>query len=85
VNEKHGTPIPTAYQPSILRRFPLLSLKEDSESFIAPIPESLLMRVTSGLYYDLIPGGQPLLNEASDRFEQYVADYIDALMACRRL
>jgi hypothetical protein len=70
VNEKHGKPIPTAYLPSILRRFPLLSLKEDSDNLIAPIPQALLIRVTSGLYYDIIHGGQQLLNEASDRFEQ---------------
>jgi hypothetical protein len=83
VTVKHGRPIPTAYLPSILRRYPLISVKEDSESFIAPIPEVLLMRVTSGLYYDLIPGGQALLNDASERFEQYVADYIDALKAAQ--
>ena len=38
------------------------------------------MRVTSGLYYDLIPGGQALLNEANDRFEEYCRAYIDAMM-----
>lgn len=80
MNEKHGRPLPTAFQPSILRRFPLVSLKKESQQFIAPIPEVLLMRVTSGLYYDIIPGGQDLLNDANDRFEQYSCDYIDALM-----
>lgn len=80
VNKKHGRPIPTAFLPSILRRYPLVCLEENSDLFVAPIPEVLLMRVTAGLYYDLIPGGQSLLNEASDRFEQYSADYIDALM-----
>jgi len=44
---------------------------------IAPITELMLLRVTAGLYYDLISGGQPLLNEANDRFEQYCADFID--------
>ena len=38
------------------------------------------MRVTSGLYYDLIFGGQALLNEANERFEEYCASYIDTLM-----
>jgi hypothetical protein len=80
VNEKHGRPIPTAFLPSILRRFPLVCLKDEANEFIAPIPEVLLIRVTSGLYYDIIPGGQELLNEANDRFEQYCAAYIDALM-----
>jgi hypothetical protein len=80
VNAKHGRPIPTAFLPSILRRYPLLCLNDEANDFIAPIPEVLLMRVTSGLYYDLIPGGQALLNEANDRFEEYFAAYIDAMM-----
>jgi hypothetical protein len=38
------------------------------------------MRITSGLYYDLVPGGAPLLNDANDRFEQYCIDYIKAML-----
>ncbi|MGP0083484.1 MAG: hypothetical protein ACLP0B_07640 [Steroidobacteraceae bacterium] len=80
INEQHGQPIPTAFLPSILRRYPLLSLNDEATDFIAPIPEVLLMRVTSGLYYDLIPGGQPLLNEANNRFEEYCASCVDKFM-----
>jgi hypothetical protein len=80
VNAKHGRPIPTAFLPSILRRYPLVCLSDEANDFIAPIPEVLLMRVTSGLYYDLIRGGQALLNEANDRFEEYCASYVDTLM-----
>lgn len=80
VNARHGRPIPTAFLPSILRRFPLVGVDGRPNHFIAPIPEVLLMRVTSGLYYDLIQGGQALLNEANDRFEQYCGAYIDAQM-----
>jgi hypothetical protein len=80
MNEKHGRPLPTAFLPSILRRFPLISLNEEVKTFVAPIAETLLMRVTSGLYYDLIRGGQELLNEANDRFEEYCCAYIDAQM-----
>ena len=80
VNAKHGRPIPTAFLPSILRRYPLVCLNDEANEFIAPIPEVLLMRVTSGLYYDLIPGGQALLNEANDHFEEYCANYVGTLM-----
>jgi hypothetical protein len=80
VNAKHGRPIPTAFLPSILRRYPLVCLNDEANEFIAPIPEVLLMRVTSGLYYDIIKGGQALLNEANDRFEEYCAAYINARM-----
>jgi hypothetical protein len=79
VNRLHGTPIPTAFMPSILRRHPLISLTADMATFMPPIPELILMRISSGLYYDIIPGKQPLLNEANDRFEQYCHDLIDEL------
>lgn len=77
--EAHGSALPTAYLPSIFRQFPLVSTDEDHTNFIAPMPELLLVRVTSGLYYDIISGGQALLNEANDRFEQYCVDYIAAM------
>jgi hypothetical protein len=79
VNRLHGTPIPTAFMPSILRRHPLISLTTDMATFMPPIAELILMRISSGLYYDIIPGKQPLLNEANDRFEQYCHDLIDEL------
>ncbi len=78
--EQKGVPFPTAYLPNVLRQFPLISTDEDLTRFIAPIPEILVMRVTSGLYYDLVPGGAPLLNDANDRFEQYCVDYIKKMM-----
>jgi hypothetical protein len=78
--EQNGGPLPTAYLPNVLRQFPLISTDENLTRFVAPIPEILLMRVTSGLYYDLVPGGAALLNEANDRFEQYCADYITKMM-----
>jgi len=80
MEEQNGGPLPTAYLPNVLRQFPLISTDEDLTHFVAPIPELLLMRVTSGLYYDLIPGGADLLNEANDRFEQYCVDYITKMM-----
>src|SRR5262249_55423584 len=68
-----------AFMPSILRRYPLISLTADMATFMPPIAELILMRISSGLYYDIIPGKQPLLNEANDRFEQYCHDLIDEL------
>lgn len=80
INEQHGRPVPTAYLPSVLRRSPLIFQQANPNLFIAPIPEIILMRATSGLYYDLIGGGQALLNEANDRFEQYCTQYISTMM-----
>lgn len=64
------------FLPSILRRYPLISTEENPNLLTAPITELILLRVTAGLYYDLISGGQPLLNEANNRFEQYCADFV---------
>jgi hypothetical protein len=80
VNAAHGRPIPTAFLPSILRQHPLVCVNDEASDFVAPMPEVLLMRVTSGLYYDLIPAGRAMLNEANGRFEEYCAAYIDATM-----
>jgi len=77
--DEHGSPIPTALLPSILRKTPLIYV-DDPNRLISPIPETILLRVTSGLYYDLIPGGQDIINDANARFEQYCIDLIDSMM-----
>lgn len=77
--DEHGSPIPTALLPSILRKTPLIYV-DDPNRLISPIPETILLRVTAGLYYDLIPGGQDIINDANARFEQYCVDLIDAMM-----
>ena len=80
VNAKHGTPLPTCYQPSLLRRFPIVSFGGGDRRLRAPLPELIILRATSGVYYDLIAGGAHLRNEAGSRFEQYSADYIGAMI-----
>lgn len=46
---------------------------------MSPIPETILLRITAGLYHDLLPGGQEIINDANSRFEQYCVDLIDAM------
>lgn len=71
---------PIAYQPSILRRFPVLGVGGRPEQLMAPLPILALQRVTFELYYDLMAGGGELRNEIAKRFEQYSADFIRAMM-----
>ena len=80
VNKAHGKPIPTAHLPSVLRKSPLIWAETNPNQLTSAIPELILLRVTAGLYYDLIPGGQALLTEANDRFEQYTTDLISTMM-----
>jgi hypothetical protein len=77
--DEHRSPIPTALLPSVLRKTPLIYV-DDPNRLISPIPETILLRVTAGLYYDLIPGGQDIINDANARFEQYCIDLIDSMM-----
>jgi len=80
VNSDRGKPIPTSLLPSVFRKTPLIWFREYPTALACPIPELINLRVTSGLYYDLIPGGQGLLNEANDRFEQYTVNLFSAMM-----
>jgi hypothetical protein len=75
----HGSPIPTALLPSILRKTPLI-YGDDANLLISPIPEMILLRVTAGLYYDLLPGGQNIINDANARFERYCVDLLATMM-----
>lgn len=65
---------PTAYQPSLLRSFPLIQY--NGVRHWAPLPELVLQRVTFGLYYDLLRLKINLRNEIAGRFEDYCAKYI---------
>jgi len=77
---EHGSAIPAALLPSVLRKTPLIYVN-DPNQLISPIPEAILLRVTAGLYHDLFPGGQDLINDANARFERYCVDLIDKMMS----
>ncbi len=79
-NANGGALLPTAYQPSLLRRFPVIAFCE-AQKLRSPLPALIFHRVTSGLYYDLIDGGgSHLRNEVAGRFETYSGDFIAAMM-----
>lgn len=67
-----------AYLPSSLRHFPIISSAKHNDKIIAPLPQLVIYRATSGLYYDLAGGPQTLLEEANDRFEEYSKKLIEA-------
>lgn len=77
--DHRGSPIPTALLPSILRKTPLIYV-DDPTRLNSPIPEMILLRVTAGLYHDLFPGGQDIINDANARFEKYCSNLINAMM-----
>lgn len=66
-----------AYLPSALRQYPVIR-DAKTDSYIAPLPQLIMSRMTSGLYYDLAGGPQHVLTEANNRFEQYARKVIAA-------
>jgi len=71
----------TAYRPSILRDHPILAFGEGGKKLRAPISELITYRYTSGLYLDVVRGGGAVWTGIGNRFETYVRDYLEAMMA----
>lgn len=61
----------TAYAPSILRRYPSILMGAGRRRLRTPLPELLVARVTSGLFYDVVEGGGPVRAEYGVNFETY--------------
>lgn len=79
LTSKWGYKPPTAFRPSVLRQFPVLVGTDGLMR--CPLPEYATLRVTAGLYYDLVDAAAgDLRNEASDRFEQYCLDFTDKML-----
>lgn len=68
--------IHTADKPSILRQAPCLRFGVTGERIRAPLPELILERVTSGVFYDVVNGGGPIRDDYGRRFEEYCARYL---------
>lgn len=63
--------LPTAYKPSLPRRWPILTFGPQGQRLRAPLPSLVLHRMSAGLYYDLLPGGGVVGDEIARRFEAY--------------
>ena len=53
-----------------MRQFPIVT-DPTGNTYIAPLPQLIIFRMTAGLYYDIRNGPPNLIAEANDRFEQY--------------
>lgn len=62
-----------AFKASVLRQFPLISIGASQSRLLCPLPDLLLNRMTSGLFYDVIEGGGKIRAEIGNKFESYVA------------
>lgn len=69
-----------AYAPSILRRYPAILMGAGQRRLRAPLPELLVARVTSGLFYDVVEGGGPVRAEYGGNFETYTHRLLSAMI-----
>lgn len=69
----------TAYRPSVLRRFPCIGFG-GGERIRSPLPQLILERVTSGVFYDVVNGGGTVRADYGARFEQYCLAYLQAVL-----
>ncbi|NOX83156.1 MAG: hypothetical protein GXP06_09270 [Alphaproteobacteria bacterium] len=68
-----------SYSPSVLRRIPCIDLSKKGKPIVfAPIPELVLQRVSVGMYYDIISGGNQVRNEIGRQFERYCLNLLKA-------
>lgn len=65
---------PTAYKPSVFREFPIIRFEDRLRS---PIPDLILERITSGLYYDVVSGGDSVWNHIGRNFENYCVELLE--------
>lgn len=68
-----------AYRPSVLRRYPCVRYGRRGWKVRAPLPALILERITSGLFYDVIPGGGSIRDDYGRRFEQYALRFLRAM------
>lgn len=69
-----------AYKPSILRQYPCVNFEQQKGRMRAPLPQLIMDRMTTGLFYDVISGGGPIREEYGLRFEQYCLDFSRATL-----
>ncbi len=64
------------YLPCALRQYPVV-LNHITGEAISPLPDIIMLRVTEGLYYDVVEAPQAIFEQSNFRFEKYVRDAID--------
>ncbi|HEX8466267.1 MAG TPA: hypothetical protein VF620_00505 [Allosphingosinicella sp.] len=77
--ELRGLRRPTAYRGSVLRDFPIITVGQSGEGLAAPLPSLIIQRITSGLYLDVVNGGEAVWQGIGKRFEDYCLRYLNRM------
>jgi hypothetical protein len=75
----------TAYKRSLFRIYPCVAFGTAGERVHSPLPALTIVRSTSGLFYDVIKGGDNVRNEVSARFEAYCLDLLRQMLPKRQV
>lgn len=70
--------IHVAYKPSILRQYPCISFSDNPLMLRSPLPQLIMDRMTTGLFYDVVSGGGGIREEYGHRFEKYCLKFSEA-------
>lgn len=70
-----------AFKPSIYRRSPCIDFGQGEDIKLrAPLPQLLIERMTAGLFYDVVQGGNAARQEYGRRFEEYCLEFCSRLL-----
>jgi hypothetical protein len=73
-----GAELPVIYYPSFLRVKPIVKVfTARKDLYTAPLPQLIMLRATLGLFFDLVPGGTAITNDANARFKEYARRAIE--------
>lgn len=75
----------TGYKKSLFRVYPCVSFGQNGERVHGPLPDLIILRSTTGLFYDVINGGGDVRNEISSRFEQYCVELLQCMLSTTRV
>ncbi|MEP2827645.1 hypothetical protein [Parvibaculum sp.] len=69
-----------SYKRSLLREYPCISFDLHNRHALAPLVELLVLRSTTGLFYDMIKGGSDIRNEIASRYECYSYELLTEML-----
>lgn len=75
----------TGYKRSLFREYPCVAFGRKGERLHAPLPDLLMLRATTGVFYDVVNASGSVKNEISSRFETYCIELLQHMLPSRTI
>ena len=75
----------TGYKRSLFRECPCIAFGSSGERVRALLPDLVILRATSGLFYDFVKGSENIRNEIAHRFETYCLHFLNYTLPTYKL